>query len=40
MTHAELARAYDLASLAYDRNPTQANRDAKNAAMYALEVAS
>ncbi len=40
MSRTALAIAYDLASRAYDRNPTQANRDAKNAAAYALEVAS
>lgn len=37
---ADAAIAYDDASLRYDRNPTEANRRAKNAAAYALEVAS
>ena len=40
MTLADLAQAYDDASRAYDRNPTQANRAAKNAAAYAYEQAS
>lgn len=40
MNRTALALAYDAASLAYDRNPTDANRRAKNAAAYALQVAS
>lgn len=35
-----LAEAYDAASRAYDLCPSQSNRDAMNAAAYALEVAS
>jgi hypothetical protein len=33
------AIAYDAASRAYDLNPSQVNRDAKNAAGYAWEQA-
>ena len=38
-TVTDLAQAYDDASLAYDRNPTEVNRAAKVAAAYALESA-
>ncbi len=37
---ADLATAYDDASRRFDRDPTQANRDVKNAAAWAYEQAA